>query len=63
MINEEIQDNEIIWIYSWWKNNTKTWLDYGFVDVEWKEKWYYVFWRNSLNAIPWDKVLADIKIF
>ena len=63
MKNQLKQDNEIIWIYSGSKNSSNTVMDFGFIDVEWKEKWYFVFWRNSLNAIPWDKVLAIVKLF
>lgn len=43
--------------------------DYGFVDVETQtedgieKKGYYVFGRNSLNAMTWDRVLAKVKEF
>ena len=43
--------------------------DFGFVDTEIKtengieKKGYYVFGRNSMNAMQWDKVLATVKEF
>lgn len=37
--------------------------DFGFVDVEGKEKGYYVFWRNSNNAMAGDTVIASVKVF
>ena len=37
--------------------------DFGFVDVEWDDKGYYVHWFNKNNALPWDKVLARLKTF
>ena len=43
--------------------------DFGFVDTEIKtengieKKWFYVFGRNSLNAMAGDKVLATVKEF
>ncbi len=55
--NKELWENEIIWIYAQWK------WDFWFVDVEWREKGYFVFWRNSLNAMTWDKVFATVKVF
>lgn len=48
----------ITWIYSPVKSG-----DFWFVDVEWEEKWYYVHGFNKGNALPWDKVLADVKSF
>jgi len=49
---------KIIWIYSPAKSG-----DFGFVDVDWQEKWYYVHWFNKKDALPWDKVLAELKTF
>ena len=55
--------NDIIGIYAPGK------WDFGFVDVEIKtENWietkgYYVFGRNSMNAMAGDKVLATVKEF
>jgi len=49
---------EIIWIY----NPSKDWT-FGFVDVEGKEKWYYVHSFNKKDALPWDKVKAYLKVF
>ncbi len=48
----------IKWIYS----PAKSW-DFGFVDVEGQEKWYYVHFFNRKDALPWDEVLAKIKVF
>ncbi len=49
---------KIVWVYSSAKNN-----DFGFVDVEWKEKWYFVYPKNLNWALDWDDVEAVIKIF
>ena len=55
--------DDVIGVYAQWK------WDYGFVDVEtqtenWVEKQgYYVFGRNSMNAMTGDKVLAKVKEF
>jgi len=51
------ENNIIVWVYSQWK------WDFGFIDVEWIEKWYYVFWKNKNWAFDWDKVEAQVKIF
>jgi exoribonuclease R len=45
------------WIYSWWDWN------FGFVDVEWQEKWYFVYWLKKNWAKDWDKVKAEIVDF
>ncbi len=52
------QEKTITWIY---KEN-QNW-DFGFIDVEWKEKWYYVFTFNKKDALDWDEVLAKVKVF
>ena len=48
----------ITWIY----NPAKSW-DFGFVDVQGEIKWYYVHSFNRNNALPWDKVFAELKTF
>ena len=48
----------ITWIYSPAKSG-----DFGFVDVEGEQKGYYVHWFNKKDALPWDKVLAELKTF
>lgn len=48
----------ITWIY----NPAKSW-DFGFVDIESEGVWYYVHSTNRKNALPWDKVLAELKTF
>ncbi len=48
----------IKWIYS----PSKSW-DFGFVDVPWEAKGYYVHSFNKKDALPWDEVLAKIKTF
>ncbi len=48
----------IVWIYS--KARDKF---FGFVDVEWLEKWYFVHDKNKLTARDWDKVEAILKDF
>lgn len=55
-------ENKIIqkyieWIYSWWDWN------FGFIDVEWQEKWYFVYWNKKKWAKDWDKVKAEIITF
>ncbi len=52
------QKRTITWIYSPAKSG-----DFGFVDVEEQEKWYYVHGFNKKDALPWDKVLAELKTF
>ncbi len=55
---EDIKENQIIWIY---RQKDFFW----FVDVEnketWEKKWYYVYSKNTKNALDWDEVLATIK--
>ena len=41
-------------IYSWWDGN------FWFIDVEWQEKWYFVYWKKKNRAQDWDKVKAEI---
>lgn len=53
----EKKNNKIIWIYK------QSQYDYGFVDVEDREKWYFIFPTNSSNALDGDEVLAEINIF
>jgi len=47
----------ITWVYSEHK------WDFWFVDVEWREKWYFVFKKDNNNACDWDLVEARIKIY
>ena len=51
-------EEKIIWKYSQNKNN-----DFWFVDVEWIEKWYFVYPKNSWWALDWDEVEAVLKTF
>ena len=37
--------------------------DFGFVDVEWEEKWYFVIDRNRNWAFDWDEVVAELKTY
>ena len=48
----------ITWIYSPARSG-----DFGFIDVEGEQKGYYVHWFNKKDALPWDKVIADLKSF
>ncbi len=48
----------ITWIYSPARSG-----DFGFVDVEGEQKGYYVHWFNKKDALPGDKVLANVKSF
>lgn len=50
-------ENTIEWIFSQWK------WDFWFIDVEWVDKWYFVFSNNKNWALDWDKVQATTKIF
>lgn len=45
------------WIYSKWEWN------FWFIDVEWQEKWYFVYWDKRNWAKDWDKVKAQIIDF
>lgn len=45
------------WIYSWWDGN------FGFIDVEWNEKWFFVYGKKKNWAVDWDKVKAEIVDF
>lgn len=45
------------WIYSGWDGN------FGFVDVEWREKWYFVYGAKKNWAKDWDRVKAEIVDF
>ncbi len=53
-----IEKRTITWIYSPAKSG-----DFWFVDVEGEQKGYYVHLFNKKNALPWDKVLSEIKTF
>lgn len=50
--------NTITWVYNPAKSG-----DFWFVDVEGEKKWYYVYPANKFDALPWDKVLAQVKMF
>lgn len=49
---------KIVWKYAKAKN-----YDFGFIDVEGLEKWYFVYPKNTLNALDWDEVEAYVKDF
>ena len=57
VINSMNTQKKIVWIYSPWKGN------FWFIDLEDEKKWYFCFWFNNMNAMPWDKVEAKIKVF
>lgn len=44
-------------IYSWWDGN------FGFIDVEGKEKWFFVYGKKKNGAKDGDKVKAEIVDF
>lgn len=50
-------DKTIEWVYSGWEWN------FGFIDIEWQEKWYFVYWHKKNWAVDWDKVRAEIKLY
>ena len=39
------------------------WKDFGFIDVEWEEKGYFVIDRNKNGAYDGDSVIANIQMF
>lgn len=45
------------WIYSWWDWN------YWFIDIEWQDKWYFVYWNKKGDAKDWDLVKAELVEF
>jgi exoribonuclease R len=47
----------IEWIYSGWDG------DFGFIDVEWREKWYFVYGKKKNWARDWDRVKAELVDF
>lgn len=52
------QLEKIVWVYSQAKNN-----DFWFVDVEWKEKGYFVYPKNLNGALDGDQVEAVLQTF
>jgi len=52
-----MEKKKIEWIYAQWK------WDFGFIDVEWEKKWYFVHGKNKSNVLPWDKVEAYLQTF
>ncbi len=57
--DEKIDKSHIItWVFSQSVN-----FNYWFVDIEWREKWYFVYPANSLGALSWDTVEAYVKTF
>jgi len=51
------QTKFIEWIYSWGDWN------FGFIDVEGREKWYFVYWLKKNWAKDWDRVKAELVDF
>jgi len=51
------QSKFVEWVYSGWDG------DFGFVDVEWREKWYFVYGKKKNGAIDGDKVKAELVDF
>lgn len=45
------------WIYSGWDGN------FGFIDIEWNDKWYFVYWNKKNWAKDGDKVKAELVDF
>ncbi len=52
-----IKQEYIEWIYSSWDGN------FWFIDVEWLEKWFFVYGDKKSWAKDWDKVKARIVNF
>jgi len=42
------------WIYSGWEGN------FWFIDVEWNNKWLFVYWKKKNWAVDWDRVKAEV---
>lgn len=55
---KEAFEEQIVWVY---KENSNG--DFWFIDVAWKDKWYYVYSFNKKDALDWDEVLAWVKFF
>ena len=51
------QSKFVEWIYSGGDGN------FGFIDVEWNDKWFFVYWDKKNWAKDWDKVKAEIVDF
>jgi exoribonuclease R len=47
----------IEWVYSWWDGN------FGFIDVEWQPKWFFVYGDKKNWARDGDKVKAELVDF
>jgi len=43
------------WVFSSWSG------DFGFVDVPWREEWFFCYWLKKNGAKHWDRVRAEIK--
>jgi len=56
-VDHKSSEDNVVWKYSQWN------WDFGFVDVEWEEKGFYVFSRNKNWAMNGDTVEASIKVF
>ncbi len=55
--SQKNQVKYVEWIYSWGDGN------FGFIDVEWQEKGYFVYWKKKNWAKDWDKVKAELADF
>jgi exoribonuclease R len=54
---QENQGEFIEWIYSSWDWN------FGFIDVEGREKWFFVYGKKRNGAKDWDRVKAELIDF
>ena len=57
IVVKEKNENTIEWVFSQWRG------DFWFIDVEWIDKWFFVFSDNKNGALDWDKVEATTKVF
>jgi len=59
VIKKPVQEEEIIieGIYSGWDGN------FGFIDIEWEEKWIFVYGRKKWDAQEGDKVKARVEMY
>ncbi len=58
VIKKPERKEEIIeWTYSGWDGN------FGFIDIEGREKWIFVYGRKKWEAQEWDKVRARVQMY
>ncbi len=57
-LQPKVAKTEIVeWVYSWGDGN------FWFIDIEWGEKWYFVYWKKKNWARDGDRVKAELVDF